>query len=125
MASFTDSPQSYQFQSYIPEASSQALFQVGSFKQGQLMQGIQKVQGQVDSLYGLPLAKEETRQYVQGKISELRNSLSQGITGDFSNSQLLNQVGGYAAHIAQDPIVQNGVQSTARAQARHGPDAGR
>src|SRR4051812_46043557 len=112
MASFTDqSPP--QFSQYVPENNVSALQTVGLYKQQQYDQGLQRIQGSFDNVLNLPIAMKETQEYVKGKVSQLRDNLSKSITGDFSDQRVLSQVGGLTSRIARDPIVQNGVLSTA------------
>lgn len=118
MASFVDDPKSIlsTFTPYVDDLQTDVLTRVELEKQRQYDLGFQQVQGQFTSIAGLPIAKKETQQYVQQKLSQLKQSLSSSITGDFSDGRLLNQIGGYTSRIEKDPIVQNGVQSTVRAQ---------
>lgn len=115
MAGFLDNP-NIPFPEYTPQQPIDAMRTVGMYKQQQFQQGIQAVQGQIDSLLGLPLAKSETQQYVKEQVGRLQSSLKQSVAGDFSDQRIINQIDGVAAKIGNDPIVQNGVQSTARIQ---------
>lgn len=115
MASFTDSP-NIQFNTYVDTLQTDALTRVEMAKQEQFNQGFEKIQGQFSAIMGLPVAKQETKDYIQSKLSQLKNNIATSTTGDFSDMRLLNQIGGLTGRIANDPIVQNGVQSTARAQ---------
>src|SRR5689334_22543958 len=100
------------FTPYVPENPIDAEALVGSQKQGELQAGIQKVQGYVDYLHGFDIAKDVTRDYISGKINSLKDSAS-NIAGDFSDQRLTNQIGGLVGRIADDPVVKNGVMSTA------------
>jgi hypothetical protein len=115
MASFVDNP-NIQFNPYIDVIASDALVRVEMAKQEQFNQGWEKIQGQFGYVMGLPQAKEETKQYIQGKLSQLKNNIASYTTGDFGDMRLINQISGLTGRIVNDPIVQNGVQSTARAQ---------
>lgn len=100
------------FRPYTPENPVEAELMVGTQRQGSLESGIQKVQGFFDTLHGFDIAKDVTKQYIQGKISDLKTSIN-NISGDFSDQRLVSQIGGLAGKIASDPIVENGIVSTA------------
>lgn len=102
----------HHFSPYTPQNPIDAMAVVGSQGQQELQQGIQKVQGYVDYLHGFDLAKDVTRDYVQGKIGSIKQAVG-NVAGDFSDQRLTNQIGGLAGKIADDPIVQNGIMSTA------------
>ena len=111
MASFTDSGQ-IPFTPYIETNPVDAYLRVGMFKEQQLKEGIQKVQQTVDTLTGLPIIKEEDKLYLQNKLGELKGGITKNLSGDFSDSRIVNQIAGAAKTIYSDPIVQNSVQGT-------------
>lgn len=110
MASFTD--KSLQFNPYIPQTPVQAMVEVGRAKQAQYDQGVQRIQGYIDSIAGMDVVNDADKAYLQSKINELGSKLKTVAAGDFSNQQLVNSVGGMATQIVKDPIVQNAVSST-------------
>lgn len=117
MASFTDNPQLLgNFNPYIQTLPVEDMAKVGMIKQEQFDRGVEKVQSYVDTLSGLPIAKDEVKSYVQTKLGQLREGVTKNLAGDFSDQRIVNQIGGAARIIAKDPIVQNGVTSTARMQ---------
>lgn len=117
MASFTDNVQQLtRFNPYVSEQPVDAMVGVGMQREEQFQQGIQKVQSYYDNLLSLPISKRETQEYVKQKVGQLNNSVRQNLQGDFSDSRLTNQIGGLASKIASDPIVQNGIISTAAIQ---------
>lgn len=111
MASFS-SRDTIPFAPYIETNPVDAYLKVGMYKEGQLQQGIQKVQQQVDTLIGLPIIKEEDKQYLQGRLGELKTGISKNLSGDFSDARITNQIAGAAKSIYSDPIIQNSVQGT-------------
>lgn len=115
MASFTDEP--VKLTPYIAQQPIQAMATVGAMREEKFQEGINTVQNYYDSLLALPIAKRETQDYVKNKVGQLNSTVKQSISGDFSNQRLLNQIGGLAGQISNDPVVQNGVQSTAKMQA--------
>lgn len=118
MASFTDNPQALtNFTPYIAQNPVEAMAGVGIQRETEFRQGVQKVQGWVDGLLGLPVAKAETQQYIRNQVGKMQGSVNQSLAGDFSDQRLLNQIGGLADRIAGDPIVTNGIRSTAAVQA--------
>lgn len=111
MASFT-SRDSIPFTPYIETNPVDAYLKVGMYKEDQLRQGLQKVQQTVDTLTGLPIMKEEDKQYLQNRLGELKGGISKNLSGDFSDSRIVNQIAGAARTIYSDPVVQNSVQGT-------------
>ena len=110
MASYTD--RTPQFNPYVEQLPVDAMIKVGMEKQQRYDQGIQKIQGQIDNVAGLDIAKESHKQYLQSKLNELGNNLKTVAAADFSNSQITNSTAGMAASIAKDPIIQGAVYST-------------
>lgn len=115
MASFTDQPLRLQdFTSYTPQLPIDAMVQVGTYKQQQYDQGIQRIQTQIDNVAGMDVVRDVDKQYLQSKLNNLNTDLKKVAAGDFSNYQLVNSVGGMVNSIAKDKNVQNAVSSTAR-----------
>lgn len=110
MASFTDAIT--QFNPYVQEIPVDEMYAVGTYKQQQYDQGVQKVQAYIDNIAGLDVMKGPHKQYLQSKINELGSKLKTVAAGDFSNQQLVGSVGGMATQIVKDPIIQNAVYST-------------
>lgn len=111
MASWTD--QIPNFSPYVEQLPVSAYTQTEISAQGQFNQGLQRAQGEVDKIAGLDIAKPSTRIYMQQKLSQMKDALSKNISGDFRDQRLVNQIGGATTQIAGDPIIQNGVISTA------------
>jgi len=112
MASYTD--QIMQSNPYVQQLPLEAMAQVGMYKQQKYEEGVQKIQGQIDRVAGLDVARDVDKQYLQSKLNELGSKLKTVAAGDFSNFQLVNSVGGMATQIGRDGNVQNAVGSTAR-----------
>lgn len=110
MASFTD--QIMQFRPYVQQLPTEAMAQVGMYKQQKYEEGVQKVQSYIDNVAGLDVVKPLHKQYLQSKLNDLGSRLKSVAAGDFSNFQLVNSVGGMATQIVKDPTVQNAVRST-------------
>lgn len=112
MASFTDQIQT--FNPYVSQAPLiEAMVTVGTQKQQQYDQGVQKIQGYVDSIAGMDVVTDADKKYLQSKLNDLGSRLKTVAAGDFSNQQLVNSVGGMATQIIKDPTIQNAVYSTA------------
>jgi hypothetical protein len=112
MASFTDQIQT--FNPYVSKAPLiEAMVTVGTQKQQQYDQGVQKIQGYVDNIAGMDVVNDADKKYLQSKLNELGSNLKTVAAGDFSNQQLVNSVGGMATQVVKDPLVQNAVSSTA------------
>jgi hypothetical protein len=111
MASYTD--ESLKFNPYVSQLPVEAMVKVGMYKQQKYDEGVQKIQGYIDNIAGMDVARDVDKQYLQSKLNELGNSLKYVAGGDFSNQQLVNSVGGMATQIGKDANVQNAVSSTA------------
>jgi hypothetical protein len=90
----------------------EAMAQVGMYKQQKYEEGVQKIQGYIDSVAGMEVVKPIHKQYLQSKLNELGGKLKTVAAGDFSNMQLVNSVGGMVTQIVKDPVVQNALIST-------------
>jgi len=111
MASFTDKIS--QFNPYIQQLPAQEMQQVGMYKQQQYDQGVQKIQGYIDNIAGMSIGRDVDKQHLQSSLNDLGSKLKTVAAGDFSNSQLVNSVGGMATSIVKDPIIQAAVSSVA------------
>lgn len=105
------------FAPYVDTTGSDAMYRVGLIKQEDWEQGLQKVQGDISTVAGLPIAKSEIKDYIGTKINGIKDQITKNLAGDFSDERLTNQIGGAATDIYNDPIVQNGVTATASIQA--------
>lgn len=114
MASYTDNIP--QFKPYVQQLPVEAMTQVGMQKQRQYDEGYQRIQSQIDKVAGLSVMRDVDKQYLQSKMGQLGNSLRMVSMGDFSNYQLVNQVGGMVSQVGKDEKIQNAVISTANAQ---------
>lgn len=110
MASFTDAIST--FNPYVQELPLEAMAKVGMYKQAKYEEGVQRVQSQLDQVYGLSVARPVDKQYLESKLGELNNNLRVVAGGDFSNQQLVNSVGGMAGEISKDRRIQNAIAST-------------
>jgi hypothetical protein len=84
------------------------------YKQQKYDEGVQKIQGYIDNIAGLDVAKGPQKEYLQSKLNELGSNLKAVAAGDFSNQQVVNSVGGMATQLIKDPIIQSAVSSTQR-----------
>jgi hypothetical protein len=114
MSSWTDSD--LELSPYQQQLPLEAMVKTGMLREEQFQEGIKTVQGIYDSFLSLPIAKSEVKDYVKDKVGQLNKAVGQSISGDFSDRRLINQIAGLSSQISSDPIVQNGVQSTARIQ---------
>lgn len=115
MASFTD--EILKFSPYIQEIPVEDYVRVGMMKQQMYEEGTKKVQGYIDSIRGMDIAKDVHKQYVQERLTQMKGEVSKVLSADFSNNQLVNQIGGLASKISSDPIIQNALISTQRYKA--------
>ncbi len=114
MASFTDIIP--KFNPYIQQLPVEAMVQVGMAKQQAYEQNVTKIQSQIDAIGGLDVTRDVDRKYLQSKINELGNKLNRLASGDFSNFQLVNSVGGMTNQIVKDDVVKTAVNSTSWAR---------
>jgi len=110
MASFTDTLVG--FNPYIAQIPVDDYVRVSMIKQQQYNQGVEKVQGYIDSVAGLEVIKPEQKSYLQQRINNLQQEVGRVVQSDFSNQQLVNSVGALTNKIASDPIIQTSVAST-------------
>jgi len=113
MGSFTDT-QIQPFNPYVQQLPVDAMVKVGMAKQQQYDQGVQKIQGYIDNIAGMDVSRDVDKAHLKSKLDELGGKLRTVASGDFSNQQLVNSVGGMATQIVKDPFVQAAVYSTAR-----------
>jgi len=113
MASFTDKAPPT-FNPYIQQLPVEAMVTVGMHKQKAYEEGVQKIQTQIDNIAGLDVARDVDKAYLQSKLNQLGNRLRTVASGDFSNFQLVNSVGGMTKQVIRDKGVQNAVNSTAK-----------
>jgi hypothetical protein len=112
MASFTDAIST--FNPYVSQLPVDAMVKVGMYKQQKYDEGVQKIQGYIDNIAGLDVAKGPQKEYLQSKLNELGSNLKNVAAGDFSNQQVVNSVAGMATQLIKDPIIRNAVSSTQR-----------
>ena len=112
MASFTDT-QPPRFNPYIQQQPVEAMVAVGTQKQKAHDEGVQKIQTQIDNLASIDVGRDVDKAYLQSKINELGNNLRTVASGDFSNFQMVNSVGGMIKQIGYDPYIRTAVASTA------------
>jgi hypothetical protein len=110
MASFTD--QISKFNPYVEQLPVETMKQVGLYKQQKYDEGVEKIQGYIDTIAGLDVMHDSDKEYLQSKLNSLGNNLKGVAAGDFSNQQLVTSVGGMATQISKDYNVQNAVSST-------------
>jgi hypothetical protein len=110
MASFTD--QILGFNPYVQQLPVDAMVKVGMQKQAQYDQGVQKIQSYVDNVAGMSVLRPVDQQYLKSKVNELGSRLKTVAAGDFSNSQLVNSVGGMVGQVVKDPTVMAAMYST-------------
>lgn len=112
MASFTDSIQ--EFNPYVQQLPVEAMVEVGLRKQALYDQGYQKIQANIDNVAGMDVIRDVDKAYLQSKLGELKGKLRGVAAGDFSNYQLVNNVGGMINQMGKDKYLQNAVASSSR-----------
>lgn len=115
MASFTDNTQQLSsFTPYVQQQPLEMMGKVGMYKQGQYDQGIEKIQKSFDTIGGLKVLKDEHKAYLQNKLNEMGNNVRLLGAGDFSNSSLVNSTTSQIDSIANDEVIQVGVNAAAQ-----------
>jgi hypothetical protein len=109
MASFTDQVQ--QFNPYIQQIPVDQYVRTGMFKQQQYDEGVQQVQGMINTIAGLPVVGDANAALLEGRLSELGGKLKGVLSADFGKQSLRAQVGSLAGQIAKDPSIQAAVQA--------------
>lgn len=113
MASFTDNPNILgSFNPYISQIPVQDYRAAEMYKQGKYDQGVQAVQSYIDTTTGLDV-DPKYKGYLQNSVNSLTDEVKKIAGSDFSNMQLVSQVGGAASKIIGDKIIQTGIQSSA------------
>ena len=92
----------------------EAMVQVGARKQALYDQGYQKIQANIDNIAGMDVIRDVDKAYLQSKLGELKGRLRGMAAGDFSNYQLVNNVGGMISQVGKDKNIQNAVGSAAK-----------
>lgn len=115
MANFTDSISS--FNPYIPTLPVETYAKVGLAKQQMYEQGLQRVEGIYNTIADLPV-DSKFAPYIEDKLGSLKKQVSNNISGDFSNSQVINSITQAAGTITNDPIVKNALTSTQAIQSK-------
>jgi len=105
-----------QFNPYVEQVPVETYAQVGMLKQQKYDQGVQAVQGLVDSIGGLPVANETQKQYLNQKLGQLTTEINKVAGADFSQTPLIKSISGLAGKIPNDPIVRNAVASATKLQ---------
>ncbi len=114
MASFTDQVQT--FNPYIKQIPVEEYAKAELIRQEQYDKGVQQVQQYMDTVAGLPV-DGKYKGYLQESLSQLQGHVSEIAEADFSNMQIVNQVGGAVKQIAGDKIIQAGIISAANYKA--------
>lgn len=85
---------------------------VGMAKQSQYNEGIQKIQGVLDSFAGLDLYRDKDKEVLNTLVGELTSEVNNMAGADWSDAKLINSVGALANRIAGDERIYNAVKST-------------
>lgn len=113
MANWTDDIQALtSFTPYVQQQPIEAMVSVGTTKQQQYNEGIQKLQSYIDNIAGLDVVRDVDKRYLQSKLNQLGDKLKLVAGGDFSNFQLVNSTAGMINQIAKDNNIINAVSNT-------------
>lgn len=102
---------------YVAPLDLNLMAKVLSVKQGQFDANAQKVQSQVDTIASTDLMRGVDKDYVNSKLNTIVNNIN-GLGGvDLSNTNISNQISGYASSVYNDDKVISAISSTKRARA--------
>lgn len=110
MASFTSNP--IQYKDYVAVNPVEAMTLVGTQRQQELKQGIQKVSDYLTRVAGVDVIRDVDKQNIQNRLNGLKEGVTKKLSGDFSDNRIVNQITGAATQIYKDPLVQNAINST-------------
>lgn len=114
MASYTDHLP--QFNEYVSQQPVEAMVKVGMMKQQQYDTNVQKISQSMSNIQGLNIGRDRDKNYLEKKISQLKNNLRTYAAGDFSSNQLTSSMTGMINGLAGDTVIQNSVKATQNAQ---------
>jgi len=103
-----------QYKDYVSTNPIEAMTMVGVGREQELKAGIQKVNDYYSKIAGLDVIRDVDKQYLQASLSSLKGGVAKSLSGDYSDSRIVNQITGAASQIAKDPIVQNATISTSQ-----------
>lgn len=113
MASFLAPTNRPSFAPYISTAAPEMYIAAASQKQAQYNQGVERVQSYIDNVTGLKTGRPEDEQYLRQRVQDLKASMEGIATADYSTKQIVQNAGGIAAKIYNDPRI---IQSVISAQ---------
>jgi hypothetical protein len=105
-----------QFTPYIEQVPVEDYARVGVMKQQQYDAGVNAVQGMVDNIANMPVAREVDKQYLNQKLGQLGTELNKSAGADFSRGEIVKTLGGLTKQVSSDPILRNAVGSATRYQ---------
>jgi hypothetical protein len=111
MANFTQTSP-IQYKNYVATQPVELMTNIGMQREQQLQQGIEKVNSYVSSISGLDVLREVDKNHVQNKLAELKQGITDNLSGDFSDQRIVGQIAGAASQIYKDPQIRNAVDST-------------
>lgn len=101
-----------EFNPYISEIPIDAYLKVGMTTQAREEEGIQKIQGTLDQIAGLDIANQGGKEYLQGRVNELTNSLNKYGYADFSKRDNVRALQSLATPIYSDSNIVKDVANT-------------
>lgn len=115
MATFTDN-QPVQFNKVKPLVDPEMYAGALAKKDSEYKEGVKKVQSYIDSVAGLPIMREQDKQYLQGLVNGISTRVNDMASGgtDWSDSKIVTSIQGHAATIYNDEKVQDAIASTAK-----------
>lgn len=97
---------------YVAPVDLNLMGKVLEYKQSQFDQGVNKIQGAIDSAASLDVVRGVDKDYINSKVSNLVQTINNIGGADFSDPNITNQIGGLSSQIYNDPNVINAVSGT-------------
>lgn len=97
---------------YTPPVDLNLLGRVLQFKQAQFDSGVAKTQSTIDNIASLDVVKDEDRQYLNAKLTNLVSTVNSIGGADYSDPNVINQIGGLSSQIYGDDKIINAVGNT-------------
>ncbi len=111
MSSYMSQPR--QFSTYQPEVNAEVYAGLLQKHETDYLQGVQRVEAARESVASLPIANLAARNYTQQKLDQITTELNQQQGTDWSDQGIQRLTNKHITTIADDPVVQNAVSSTA------------
>lgn len=105
-----------QYKDYVQVSPVEAMTMVGMQREQKLQEGIATVNNYVQKVAGIDILRDADKQYLSNNLTNLKSGITKNLSGDYSDSRIVNQITGAASKIYKDPVIQRAMVSTAAAR---------